>query len=291
MKIFTTNYSLWNVFYRKNSETLWHQVKGPHRYWYADPILKEWRGKKYLFMEAYDMLWSVGRIAVSVWDGERFSTPEIVIKKPYHMSYPFVFEYEDALYMLPETGQNRTLEIYRAENDSPFHWSKIKVLSDDTGYADATVVLYEGIYYIIAYEECEGEWKTHIFLLDMEKLEINHLETIISHDNTGKPAGRTFEIDGTLYRPVQLNTEIYGGGIIIERINSFAPFNVTKMKEIKATRFESDILPKAALGTHTLAYDDEIYVVDMLVSDKKIYTAWIVIVRKVRNVIFRLLRH
>lgn len=289
--IFTIRNNFWSVFFYHRRDKKWYDIPQSGRYWYADPILKKWAGKKYLFLEAFDMLFSVGRIAVSEWNGSRFSTPKVIIKKPYHMSYPFVFEYESNLYMLPETGQNKTLELYKAENNMVSKWKKIKVLRDDIRYADATVILNQGAYYIIAYEEGKAEWKTHVFLLDMRKLEVERLETIVHHENKYRPAGRVFEKEGKLYRPVQLGTERYGEGIMIERIDSVSPFKTTAVKEIKTDDLHINILDESALGTHTLVIDDELYAVDVLLSGINIFAVWVIFFRKVRNVIFKLLKH
>lgn len=288
MKIFTIKYSAWNILYKKKNQE-WCRLKGTKRYWYADPFLKEWNGKKYLFMEAYDLVWSIGRIAVSEWNGKNFSKPRVIIKNPYHMSYPFVFEYRNELYMLPETGQNRTLELYKADNQSPYAWKKIKILSNDIMYADATIVLKNDIYYIIAYEEGNNEWKTHVFILDMDQLKINRIETVVMNENTGRSAGRTFKLNEDILRPVQLNTKRYGGGIIIEKINNLAPFSTSKIKTIEIDDLNINNIEGDILGVHTLALDDELYIVDILVSGMNVFAPWIITVRKIRNLIYRLL--
>ncbi len=288
--IFTVRNNFWSVFFYHRRDKKWYGIPQSGRYWYADPILKKWNGKKYLFMEAFDVLWSVGRIAVSEWNGSRFSTPKVIMKKPYHLSYPFVFEYESNLYMIPETGQNKTLELYQAENHTVLKWKKIKVLRDDIRYADATVILNQGAYYIIAYEEGKSEWKTHVFLLDMRKLEAERLETIVHHENKYRPAGRVFEKEGELYRPVQIGTERYGEGIIIERIDSVTPFKTTAVKEIRTDDLHINIAEGSALGTHTLVVDDEFYAVDMLLSGTNFFAVWVIVLRKARNIIFKLLK-
>ncbi len=288
--IFTTENNCWSVFFYQSEREKWYDVPNSSRYWYADPMLQEWGGKKYLFMEAYDMLWSVGRIAVSEWKGDGFTSPEVIIKRPYHLSYPFTFSYQGDLYMIPETGQNKSLEIYRADDHTVFRWKRCKVLQDDIRYADATVAVDQGMYYIIAYEEGRGEWKTHVFLLDMEKLAIRRLETIIHSENKYRPAGRIFEKDGEMFRPVQLGTKSYGEAVVIERIDSFVPFKTTAVKEIRAEDLHIGNLKKPALGMHTLAVDDELYTVDLLLPGTDFFAAWIVILRKARNVIFKLLR-
>lgn len=289
MKIFTFKYNCWHVLYKVDNGK-WNWLEGSDRYWYADPMLYEWKGKKYLFVEAYDFLWSVGKIAVSEWDGTAFGTPKVIIKKPYHMSYPFVFEYQDELYMLPETCQNKTMELYKAENDCIYKWRKVKTLLDNVTYVDSTVVLIGDMHYILTYEENKPEFRTHIFRLNMERLEIEKLETVISYENTCRPAGRLFEKNGNMYRPIQLNTQRYGGGIGLERINSFIPFSASRVKDLLVGDLKIEFPIGKGLGVHTLAMDDELYIVDVLVSGKKIFAPWVIIVRKARRLIYRILK-
>ena len=39
----------------------------------------------------------------------------IVLEKDYHLSYPFLFEDNDELFMIPETATNKTIELYKCE--------------------------------------------------------------------------------------------------------------------------------------------------------------------------------
>ena len=288
MRLFTTECNNWHVIY-KTKEEAWKELKGSRRYWYADPILTEWNGRKFLFLEAYDLLWSVGRIAISEWDGEKFNTPQIIIKKPYHMSYPCVFEYKKILYMIPETCQNRTIELYKMEEDSPYKWKKIQNLMNDVIYVDSTVFFNSHTYYVVSYEGGKSGWMTHIFTLDMEQMEIQKIETIVSENNTERPAGKGFEAKGCIFRPVQFNMLRYGEYITVERINSFTPFQARKVRNVEVNDLKVDIFNDAVLGTHTLALDEKLCIVDVLVSEKNIFAIWVNVLRKVRRLIFRIL--
>lgn len=107
----------WHVKYRVNGG-VWKDLVsvGDKHYWYADPMLFEKNGKVYLFTEAFDKRIQKGKLAVSyLTDSGEFSKPEIIINLPYHLSYPCVWEEEGCVYMLPETSQDRTLEIWKSK--------------------------------------------------------------------------------------------------------------------------------------------------------------------------------
>lgn len=140
--IFTTQYGEWCVFY-KIKESNWRNLKTKRGYWYADPILFEYKDGIYLFTEAFQKNRQVGSLAVSkLVDGE-FTEPKEIIRKSYHLSYPCVFQYDNVVYMIPESSQNRTLELYRALDDSLEKWEIVKVLLYDIECVDTTVFEYK----------------------------------------------------------------------------------------------------------------------------------------------------
>jgi hypothetical protein len=40
--------------------------------------------------------------------------PFAVLERSYHLSYPFIFRWGSDIFMIPETSDNRTVEVYRA---------------------------------------------------------------------------------------------------------------------------------------------------------------------------------
>lgn len=94
-------------------------------FWYADPFLMRWKGRDYLLVEAFDQKEEKGVIAVSeigaALKGDTFQT---VISEDYHLSFPMVFEWNGEMYMIPETGNNRSLNLYK-KGDSPYEWKLV----------------------------------------------------------------------------------------------------------------------------------------------------------------------
>ena len=94
-------------------------------FWYADPFLMRWNDRDYLLVEAFDQKEEKGVIAVAEIEaalkGDGFQT---VISEDYHLSFPMVFEWNDEMYMIPETGNNRSLNLYKM-GDSPYEWKLV----------------------------------------------------------------------------------------------------------------------------------------------------------------------
>ena len=111
---------IYTIGYRKrdghtllDSETLsFDRIPFDENCWYADPILVAHGEKEYLLMESFDMRTQLGSIACSAFqDDGKLSEPRIIIQEEYHMSFPMVFAWNDGLYMIPETCENRMTKL------------------------------------------------------------------------------------------------------------------------------------------------------------------------------------
>ena len=123
---------------------------------YADPF-PVWKDEKtHVFCEELTYATGRGVIAHFTIDATgKASEPKIVLQRPYHLSYPFVFDHEGVTYMIPETSQNRTIELYRCDQ-FPDHWSFVCVLIGEIDAADATLVRHDGRFWIFASLSGEG---------------------------------------------------------------------------------------------------------------------------------------
>ena len=115
-------------------------IKYSSQYWYADPLIYEYNEQVYLFAEMYDRKSFKGNIAVTQLTNnvkDIIFTPIIV--EPYHMSFPMVFDWNDYIYMIPETSENHSINLYRATS-FPYKWNLEYIFQTDEKYVD-TIVL------------------------------------------------------------------------------------------------------------------------------------------------------
>ena len=108
--------------------------------WYADPLLFKFEANLYLFMESYEYKYQKGCIVYSVLmpDGT-FSVPKVIIKERYHMSFPMVFEWNGDIYMMPETSENQSINIYKCL-DFPEKWEKKAEIKTKDKLVDAIIL-------------------------------------------------------------------------------------------------------------------------------------------------------
>jgi hypothetical protein len=95
----------------------------------------------------------------------------IVLEQPHHLSYPFVFEHDGQIYMMPESKSVRRLDLYRAV-EFPFRWMFEKTILRGR-LMDCSMVQHNGLYWIFAgwrsywlrifyASNPLGPWKSHL---------------------------------------------------------------------------------------------------------------------------------
>ncbi len=208
------------------------------RFW-ADPHVIYRDGLYYVFLEEYMYATRRGHIAVMTIDETgRHTTPVPVLERPYHLSYPYVFEADGTLYMVPETGNHRTIELYRCTR-FPDQWTWEMNLMENVHAVDATLHHANGTWWLFAnMSETPGAStcdELHLFHADalLTTTWTPHpLNPIVSDVRRARPAGRLFELQGRLYRPSQNCTPRYGYGI---NLNEIEVLNEEDYREVLRT--------------------------------------------------------
>ncbi len=220
----------WQLAYRLRGDAAWdgslegftRLVPPRDRFW-ADPFPVEANGRHYIFFE--ELPFGAGRAHISVIEIDplgRASQPVRVLERDYHLSYPFLVEDEGRLYMIPETAQNRTIEIYRCV-EFPHKWKLERTLMRDLWAVDATLHRAADRWWMFANVGFDGsEVNDELHLFSAERLLGEwraHRRNPAKSDVRGaRPAGRLFSANGELYRPGQVCTPIYGAGIVLHRV-------------------------------------------------------------------------
>lgn len=233
---------------------------------FADPFPLQSGGRGYVFFE--DLPEAGGKAHISVVevarDG-RSSDPVRVLERDYHLSYPFLVEEGGELYMVPETAQNRTIEIYRCV-EFPHRWKRERVLVDGVFAVDATLHREAGRWWMfanLANPQAEIHDELHLFSSEslLGEWRPHPRNPVKSDVRNARPAGRLFAQGGKLYRPAQVCAPLYGTGIAMNRVT-----------RLDARAFEEEeerrILPAGeggVLGLHTVNRAGNLSVIDAFV--------------------------
>lgn len=116
----------------------------------ADPFGVLYEGKHYLFFEAEVKIENgyKGKIALaSSENGEAWHYEKIVLNEPFHLSYPYVFIWENQFYLIPESRQSRQIRLYRAVS-FPFRWELDTILLKGKRFADNSLFFYNDTWWL-----------------------------------------------------------------------------------------------------------------------------------------------
>jgi hypothetical protein len=239
-------------------------ISPPPEHSYADPFLLKRDGTHYVFFEDIDHRIARGSIACAPVDAFGLTVkPEIVLSRDFHFSYPFVFESDGQVYLLPETSGNRNLELYGAV-DFPLRWERAAVLMTDVHVADATLIQHGSRYWLFAAVESarqRHDWEAlHLFSSDslFGPWRPHRMNPVVLRLSGARPAGRPFSDRGQLIRPGQDCTRRYGQGVVLNRVDVL---NDEDYREQEIGRISSSWIP-GNRGTHHLDHDDELEVID-----------------------------
>jgi hypothetical protein len=244
----------------------------PSGYFWADPIAVMHEGRHFIFLEEYVYKDEKGRISVIEIDKQGEASAAVtILETPYHLSYPFVFSKDGKFYMIPESGANKTVDLYECE-EFPYKWTFKKSLLTGIRAVDNTVIIHDNKWWLFAnVKEQEGSSSLdELFLFYSDDIINSQLKShpknpIVSDVRSARPAGPLFSKDGNLYRPSQICAPYYGWGV---SINKVIQLTEQAYVEQKVAAITPDLQQKVA-GIHTLSYAGNICVVDALVDMKK----------------------
>ena len=87
------------------------KIKNPAGTYLADPFLVESNKKNYAFVEEYNFEKKKGVISVYLINSSKYERIGIALEENFHLSFPYVFKYENNYYLLPETSKNEVFNF------------------------------------------------------------------------------------------------------------------------------------------------------------------------------------
>ncbi|MEW6643454.1 MAG: hypothetical protein AB1586_23300 [Pseudomonadota bacterium] len=191
--------------------------------YYADPFLFSSSEGTFLFVEEYVEAMQKGIISAASFDpATGFTTPRPVLETAVHLSYPLVFAHGGEVWMIPETLQAQSIELYRAER-LPDVWVHEATLLNGVDGSDATILHDGGLWWMfVATRDWRGSnWDT-LSVFHAEQLlgpwQPHVANPVVIDSRSARPAGHVFRHGGALWRPAQDCSDGYGAGLAICRI-------------------------------------------------------------------------
>ena len=261
---------LWDVAYKKSklNESKMDQfnvIKNTDKdRFIADPFLFEKNKNNYLFVEDFSFKKNKGVISCYELKNKNSVFLGKVLEEKFHLSFPFIFEYDNQIYMCPETFQKKEIRLYQS-TDFPKKWEFKMTLIKNINAVDTLIFFKNDIWWLITstavtedgdYSEMEiyyslegpltSNWIAHKF------------NPIYVDPAKARNGGILFEKQ-KVYRINQINGfNFYGNRFEINEIVSINKYEFTEklISEVKPNFF------KKAIGTHHLNNNNEFMTFD-----------------------------
>lgn len=201
----------------------WNVLESPHDHFYADPFPIQRNGRNYLFFEDLDHKTQKGVISVVEMGASGPTGPvELVLEEPWHLSYPFLFEWQEEIWMIPESSTIKEVAVYRAI-EFPHRWERHAVILSGVEAADATIVNHNGRLWMFAVvRNGTGGYSDTLCIYHSDNLfgpwEPHDANPVVVDDRTARPAGRMVMHNNQLWRPVQDCRNGYGAGLGLAKV-------------------------------------------------------------------------
>ncbi|MFK9089943.1 hypothetical protein [Bacillus salipaludis] len=186
----------------------------------ADPFILLHDSKYYMFFEVLDKSSGKGVIGFATSEnGERWNYEKIVLKEKYHLSYPYVFKFNDEFYMIPESCEANRVLLYKAKN-FPYEWDIAYELLNGS-YVDSSIFQYDNKWWMLTgqsgnlhlffSDSLEGEWQEH-----------PKSPLITNNNNVTRPGGRVIVDENKIYRYAQDGEPNYGSSVSVFEIKEIS---------------------------------------------------------------------
>ena len=231
----------------------------------ADPFGLWREGKLYLFAEAYDYRTKCGYIEAMVLD-KNFTVVEkrVVLKEDWHLSYPYVFEAEGEIWMLPEGYKSGRLTLYKAV-EFPWRWQAEPRFVFPEAAIDATPYFHAGRWWMFYTPPAPKVARTNTLKLatadnlfgPWDKIPTQTLREDIHGARMG---GTPFTVDDNLVLPTQDCSRTYGGALQLLSLShsALAHPSLSQAERIEAPRSHAPFND----GLHTLSQAGPVTLID-----------------------------
>lgn len=220
-----------------------------------------------------------------------WTEPVVVLKQPFHLSFPYVFEDNGVVYMVPESQESDAIHLFRADNDELTSFSKVRTLlcQERTkgihyNLNDSHIYKKGESYYLFTSYQKDWMYYQELYMTDnlLEGTFVKHpCSPICVSNEYGRNGGSLIDYNGHLLRVTQDCHRDYGDNVSL--------MEITKLSETEysETLYKRNILPKNTIfrdGGHqfnlTRFKDHYIYATDYKQNRWAWYRLWIALLTK-----------
>ena len=234
--------------------------------WRPKPVL--YQADSFLFVQGDELFlfyelqhWDdPGVIAmVKTRDLKTWTDPVVVLQQPFHLSFPYVFEDEGQVYMVPESQESDGIHLFRADNKELTSFSRVRTLLHQErsagihyNFNDSHIYKKDGTYYLFTAYQKDWMYYQELYITDnlLTGEFRRHVASPVCMSNEfGRNGGSLITIDGRLLRVTQDCHADYGANVSLMEVTKLTP------TEYHEQLWRQNLLPKNgifAAGGHQL---------------------------------------
>ena len=193
--------------------------------WIADPFVIDFQGRTLCFVEEYVQKIKRGRIAIFEIDGGSHRRLGVALEEDFHLSFPFVFESDEQLFMCPETSAVEEVRLYRCDGDL-LEWKLHSVPLTTRKAVDSVVTRSNGKWTLLTNLDETGasDFGCGVWAFQSDSLDENDWLPVgaspIWSDGEALRNGGLIREEGRDFRVGQFSDfAAYGTGFVIEEIS------------------------------------------------------------------------
>lgn len=240
-------------------------IANPEGRFLADPFVLSRGEKDYCFVEDFDDASGKGAISVYELHGGHAQRLGEVLNEPFHMSFPYVFEYNGQLYMCPETSEANQIRLYK-NVEFPMKWEFSCVLMDNVSAVDTLLFPKDGAWWMFTNinESKDTDYPAlSIFSAPdpLSGLWRPHLQNPVLVEGRGGRNGGLLVSGERIFRPGQCQGfDLYGKSFRIHEMTqlSLRDYKETSVREIHPSFFHG------LSGTHHIHSSGRVTVFDVM---------------------------
>ena len=183
----------------------------------ADPFMIRVNHLWYMFFEVMNQLTRKGEIGLAISeDGMKWTYQQIVLTEPFHLSYPYIFEWMNDYYMIPESYQAGSIRLYKALK-FPTEWSFLRTLLSGLYFADASPFRHDGKWWLFTETnpKLQNDTLRLYYAEDLMAPWFEHAQSpiIVGNGHIARPGGRVTVLQDRIIRYAQDCDPVYGARV------------------------------------------------------------------------------
>ena len=228
-------------------------------------------GSHFCFVEDYDYNSNKGSISAYKITPSGYEGIGVVLEEDFHLSFPFIFEYENEIFMCPETNEKKEIRVYKCI-DFPSKWEFHKTLMTNVSAGDNVIFKHKNKWWLLANIDQSGanenSCQLHVFSSDNPISDewVAHENNPVIFDPLVARNGGLIISNNEIYRVFQRQGfDMYGEASGIARI---ALLSSNEYVEEVCCSIEPRFF-EGIKGTHTYNFDTDLIVFDYVEFCKK----------------------